>query len=644
MSEEPIKSPIGNNNPQRSALSIASPAKLNIISSEWSKTQSKITKKPLRRTNSLNITGIGSQLSMHPALKTYIRPKLPTATPPILSKRNSSFFKDDSKLSGMANASLFEGDEKTETTTVPTATITNLLSSPGREHNEISYMTQRLLSRQESLDESYATNTDRFLPILQNTCQNKVDPSTLQEELPPPNASPITHLRAQTKLVFKQSVAEACGLSMNQRILQYVPPPPVASFKRGQSYNLKRRTHYTYQNNEKDSNTISTINKVQQSPAEMMKLRKVVTNPERILDALGFKDDFYLNLLSWSANNTMGIALDNAVYLWDSNTGIVKMLVEYNDDITVSSIIWSDDDCHISIGKSDGNTEIWDVETMRLIRTMRSGLGVRIGSLSWLGALIASGARSGEIQINDVRIKEHIVHNWSEHKGEVCGLAYKSDGLQLASGGNDNTMMIWDTRKAMPQWIKRNHTAAVKALSWCPYKPNLLASGGGQTDKYIHFWNSTNGARIGSINSGSQVSSLHWGQSYDSHGMMNHEIVATGGGPENAISIFNYNTKFKVAEIIHAHESRICTSQLSPDGTTLATVGGDENLKFFKIFEPRRQERRSAKGGVVEDVLSLFGETDDILENRKDTLSTTVIRNNTNSTTRRPRTSDYLIR
>lgn len=174
------------------------------------------------------------------------------------------------------------------------------------------------------------------------------------------------------------------------------------------------------------------------------------------------------------------------------------MLTDF-ENTTICSVTWSDDDCHISIGKEDGNTEIWDIETMSLIRTMRSGLGVRIGSLSWLDTLVATGSRSGEIQINDVRIKQHIVSTWEEHTGEVCGLSYKSDGLQLASGGNDNTVMIWDTRTSLPQFSKKTHTAAVKALSWCPYSPNILASGGGQTDKHIHFWNSITGARVGSL-------------------------------------------------------------------------------------------------------------------------------------------------
>ncbi|CAR27339.1 hypothetical protein ZYGR_0I06130 [Zygosaccharomyces rouxii] len=565
------------NNANRSVLSLTSPAKLNIISSSaWSRagSDSKITKKPLRRATSLNAN------PTRPSV--YARPKLNIGAPAMV-RRNSSFFKDD----------------------------------------------ERPNSQQQDGEESHA---DRFIPTLQGNSQNKVDPLALEEELPPPNASPTTHLRAQTKMVFKQTVAEACGLDMNQKILQYMPQPPVASFKR-QSYSMKRRTHYNYQQHSQQQ---------QQSQHELMKLRKINTNPERILDAPGFQDDFYLNLLSWSQKNVLAIALESALYLWNGSSGDVTMLVDYETTM-ISSVIWSDDDCHISIGKDDGNTEIWDVETMSLVRTMRSGLGVRIGSQSWLETLVATGARSGEIQINDVRIRQHVVSTWDEHSGEVCGLSYKNDGLQLASGGNDNTVMIWDTRVSMPQWIKRSHTAAVKAISWCPYVNNLLATGGGQTDKHIHFWNTTTGAKVSSISTGSQVSSLHWGQSYSQTGSssMNREIVATGGNPGNAVSVYNYDTKFKVAEIVNAHESRICCSQLSPDGTTVATVGGDENLKFYKVFEPRRRAKKSK--AAAEDVISLFGRSSSTLDDERHLVVHEDECDDTSSTAKR-RTSEFLIR
>ena len=49
------------------------------------------------------------------------------------------------------------------------------------------------------------------------------------------------------------------------------------------------------------------------------------------------------------------------------------------------------------------------------------------------------------------------------------------------------------------------HRAAVKALAWCPYQSNVLASGGGTLDGCIKIWNIQKGTCINSIDAKAQV-------------------------------------------------------------------------------------------------------------------------------------------
>jgi WD40 repeat protein len=65
--------------------------------------------------------------------------------------------------------------------------------------------------------------------------------------------------------------------------------------------------------------------------------------------------------------------------------------------------------------------------------------------------------------------------------------------LQLASGGNDNLLMIWDAANDRPTHRITAHQAAVKALAWCPFQSNLLATGGGTADRTIKFHNTHTG-------------------------------------------------------------------------------------------------------------------------------------------------------
>jgi len=44
-------------------------------------------------------------------------------------------------------------------------------------------------------------------------------------------------------------------------------------------------------------------------------VRKISKSPYKVLDAPQIRDDFYLNVLDWSANNIVSVALENSVYL-----------------------------------------------------------------------------------------------------------------------------------------------------------------------------------------------------------------------------------------------------------------------------------------------------------------------------------------
>lgn len=103
---------------------------------------------------------------------------------------------------------------------------------------------------------------------------------------------------------------------------------------------------------------------------------------------------------------------------------------------------------------------------------------------------LPAGGRDSLICNFDVRLRkaEACVATLRSHEQEVCGLAWSPSGCQLASGGNDNTLCIWSAGFELQHKIAA-HQAAVKALAWCPFQSNLLASGGGTADRCIRCGN-----------------------------------------------------------------------------------------------------------------------------------------------------------
>ena len=96
----------------------------------------------------------------------------------------------------------------------------------------------------------------------------------------------------------------------------------------------------------------------------------------------------------------------------------------------------------LAVGTKSGSVQIWDAAEGRIIRTM-SGHSARVGALAWNDAILSSGSHDKLIHHRDVRVPEHYIATLASHKEEVCGLRWNSHN-QLASGGNDNKLFVFD--------------------------------------------------------------------------------------------------------------------------------------------------------------------------------------------------------
>lgn len=56
-----------------------------------------------------------------------------------------------------------------------------------------------------------------------------------------------------------------------------------------------------------------------------------------------------------------------------------------------------------------------------------------------------------------MRTQNNIVSKLVGHKQEVCGLKWSFDDQQLASGGNDNKLYIWNMHSTTPIIKFTNH-------------------------------------------------------------------------------------------------------------------------------------------------------------------------------------------
>ncbi|XP_065645137.1 cell division cycle protein 20 homolog isoform X2 [Hydra vulgaris] len=367
--------------------------------------------------------------------------------------------------------------------------------------------------------------------------------------------------------MMKQSLGTADN--NGTRILQMKIKPPVC--KEGE---IHMKTLYT---------------KSKPTPAKSKSTRHIPATSDKILDAPYILDDYYLNLLDWGNCGLIAVPLSQTVYLWNAETGAVDELFgdvhAGEEDLVVTCVKWIQEGLYLAVGLSNGSVELWDAESSKRVRIMQ-GHASRVGSLDWNKHIVTSGARSGAIFNHDVRIANHHTASFLNHSQEVCGLQWSPDGKFLASGGNDNTLNIWDfssisantesvVENTTPLYSLTDHLAAVKAVSWCPWQRNLLASGGGTLDRHIRIWNTGTGNCLQSLDTMAQVSGILWSD-------IHKEIICSSG---NQMTIYKYPQMTRETDL-KGHTGRILNITLSPNGHIVASAGADETLRLWKCFEP----------------------------------------------------------
>ncbi|KAA0158215.1 hypothetical protein FNF28_06334 [Cafeteria roenbergensis] len=332
--------------------------------------------------------------------------------------------------------------------------------------------------------------------------------------------------------------------------------------------------------------------------------RRVSKVPYKVLDAPALLDDFYLSLLDWSALDVLAVGLGPDLFLWNAATaGVTRLLGFEGEDETVTAVSWTESGRRVAVASSEGRVQLWDAETERQVRSFPDH-PQRVSTMSWANNLLATGGRDNTIRVFDARKGGRPVMRLSGHESEVCGLRWSPDRATLASGGNDNRVLLWSVAGAVrakrqassssssgaasgdgaasglsarlePLYRLSGHRAAVKALDWSPHRRGLLVSGGGTLDKSLRFWNALTGECVGCVDTGCQVCNVRWSLSGE-------ELVTTHGYSRNDVCLWRYPSMQRLATL-SGHKSRVLFMAMDPSGQSVVTGAGDETLRFWRV-------------------------------------------------------------
>ncbi|CAI9095149.1 OLC1v1031028C1 [Oldenlandia corymbosa var. corymbosa] len=230
-----------------------------------------------------------------------------------------------------------------------------------------------------------------------------------------PNRSATNFDLARTVLTGRKSKIESISPC----------PPSKAAYRKllADTFNMNNPKILAFNNSKLDppltrliEEDLSPVRK----PKSVRTMSKIPKSAASVWDAPGIGDDFYSQLIDWSIDNVIAIALGNTVYLLNLYCNSVTKLADFEEEVgPVKSVSWAPYGKYVAIGLKRSLVQLCDAESCRLVRTLREGNRKRVCSLDWNHHILTSGGSDHLIVNSDSRMKSDIVATYRGHKEKV---------------------------------------------------------------------------------------------------------------------------------------------------------------------------------------------------------------------------------
>jgi WD40 repeat protein len=147
------------------------------------------------------------------------------------------------------------------------------------------------------------------------------------------------------------------------------------------------------------------------------------------------------------------------------------------------------------------------------------------------------------------------------HTSWIYVLAISPDGLRLASGGADSTVIVWDLISRKPETTLYGHIAAVTALAFSP-DHRILASG--SHDRTIRLWDLKTGRQLSLLRG--HGAAIYW-LNFSPDGQ-----VLASRSEDGLVKLWQATPGLE-NNTLTGSRSGLGDVALSPDGRCLASVG-----------------------------------------------------------------------
>ncbi len=178
--------------------------------------------------------------------------------------------------------------------------------------------------------------------------------------------------------------------------------------------------------------------------------------------------------------------------IWEVATAELTRTLDGHAD-TIMAFAWGPRCRRLASGASDGSVKVWNAQQGSLEISFQLDAGVGALVFHPEGHLLAAGDAGGRVVLIDpgTGTVEGLVE---EHEGRVRALAWSDDGRRLASGGADDSILLWDRDHPERAAITLlGHQDPVTCLAFGPRGERLFS---GSADTNVRVWHTSSATSL----------------------------------------------------------------------------------------------------------------------------------------------------
>ena len=274
-----------------------------------------------------------------------------------------------------------------------------------------------------------------------------------------------------------------------------------------------------------------------------------------------------------SAGADFSISSDNSVKLWDvesRNSKPVRTMHRYS--YGANGVAFSPSGRQLFSSGTESMIRAWDVARGTEAAAPLEGHTGWVGPLATSpdGLSVASGSGDSTVILWNV-ISRTLERKLFGHIAPVHALAFSPDGRFLASGGGDHTIRLWDLKTSQQVSLLRGHGASVKWLSFSPDGQLLVSQ---SEDGLVKLWH---------VNPSLENNTLAGNPGWLQGVALSPDGRRLASVATDSFAVDLYDLPKRSRAILSGHTGTVMSAAFSPDGRILATGSHDQTVKLWDV-------------------------------------------------------------